>query len=140
MIRGKTVFASFLAIGLLSQTAAARVIEFKVQSSEPIFDNETFGTTGAYERINAIATFAVNPSAPQSDAIVDIGKAPQNENGEVAFSTEVSILRPVDAEKRSPFLFYEVPNRGRNLRFLPLNRSGSSAVPKAAANSSGLLQ
>ncbi len=132
MLRGKTIAASFVAMGLFTGSAAARVVEFQIQSSEGIFDGQTFGDTGAYERIDAIATFAVDPSAPENDAIVDIGKAPRNEDGEVVFSTEVSILRPTESSKRSGFMFYEVPNRGRNLSFMLLNRSGSSAVPKTA--------
>ncbi|AXS39302.1 alpha/beta hydrolase domain-containing protein [Breoghania sp. L-A4] len=127
-----TIAISLLTAVLLSGTAFARVVDFKIQSSEAAFDGTTFGTAGSYERIDAVATFAVDPSEPGNAAIVDIGKAPRNDKGEVVFSTEVSILRPAETANRSSLLFYEVPNRGRNLSFMLLNRSGSTGIPAAA--------
>lgn len=122
--------AALLAATVLSGSAHARVTGFQIQSSSPAFEGQTFGDTGAYERIDAIATIAVNPDSPANAGIVDIEKAPRNAKGEVEFSTEVFILRPADAAKKSPFLFYEVPNRGRNLSFMLLNRTEGSGVPE----------
>ncbi|MEZ5931933.1 MAG: alpha/beta hydrolase domain-containing protein [Alphaproteobacteria bacterium] len=110
--------------------ADARVVGFEVTSTAPVFDGKSYGGGGAYERIDAIATFAVDPSSPQGRTIVDLDKAATNDAGEVTFSTEVVILRPSDPAKRSSMLFYEVPNRGRNLSFMALNRSITSSMPE----------
>ncbi|MBD8892224.1 alpha/beta hydrolase domain-containing protein [Roseibium litorale] len=132
MNRKYALTAALLAATVLSGTAQARVTGFQIQASSPAFEGQTFGGTGAYERIDAIATIAVNPDAPANAGIVDLGKAPRNAKGEVEFTTEVFILRPADAGKQSPFLFYEVPNRGRNLSFMLLNRTEGSGVPAKA--------
>jgi hypothetical protein len=113
----------------LSNTAEARVTAFDVTSTAPVFYWTNYGAGGAYERIDAIARFAVDPASPRAQAIVDVDKAPVNAAGEVEFSTEVAILRPVDPARRSSTLFYEVPNRGRNLSFMGLNRATSTTIP-----------
>ncbi|MEH0075790.1 alpha/beta hydrolase domain-containing protein [Pannonibacter sp. Pt2] len=132
-MRGKHALpAVLLAATVLSGNANARVTGFQIQSTSPAFEGATFADTGAYERIDAIATIAVDPDAPANAGIVDLDKAPRNAKGEVEFTTEVFILRPADAKKQSPFLFYEVPNRGRNLSFTLLNRAQASGVPAKA--------
>lgn len=128
-----TWVAGTMLLGVAAFTAQARVTDFQIQeSSGPVFDGKDFGNAGAYERIDAIATFAVDPKSARAANIVDIDKAPLNADGEVEFSTEVSILRPLDAAKRSSTLLYEVPNRGRNLSFLMLNRGSSVKVPSSS--------
>ena len=120
------------AVLALTGGADARVTGFEIVSTQPVFDGQTFGDAGAYERIDAIASFAVDPASPRAAGIVDIDQAPVNAAGEVEFSTEVAILRPADAAGRSPVLFYEVPNRGRNLSFTLLNRGNSTRIPASA--------
>ncbi|WP_245926628.1 alpha/beta hydrolase domain-containing protein [Breoghania corrubedonensis] len=121
--------AGLLAASMLTSPTSARVIDFKIQSSGSVFDGQSYGDAGTYERIDAIATIAVDPKAPENAVIVGIDKAPKDKNGDVVFSAEVSILRPAEAAKRSPFLFYEVTNRGRNLSFELLNDSHSAGIP-----------
>lgn len=127
-----TLSLAMLSLALSSSAALARVTGFEVKSSAPAFEGTAFEGAGAYERIDAIASFAVDPTSPRYSGIVDIDKAPVNAAGEIVFSTEVSILRPSDPARRSPFMLYEVPNRGRNLSFLLLNRGESTAVPEKA--------
>ncbi|WP_321335418.1 alpha/beta hydrolase domain-containing protein [Breoghania sp.] len=129
-MKSKLIFAtSLLAATMLSGTAMSRVIDFKIESTGPAIEGTSFGEVGAYERIDAIATIAVKPDDPANAGIVGLDKAPRDKHGDVVFTSEVSILRPSDENSRSPFLFYEVPNRGRNLSFMLLNASHSSAVP-----------
>ncbi|MHC1551317.1 alpha/beta hydrolase domain-containing protein [Phyllobacterium sp. K27] len=132
MLKRIAFVSTMLAAVLTSGTALARVTSFEIKSSAVAFEGKSFGEVGAYERIDAVATYAVHPKSPRLADIVDIGMAPVNSAGEVVFSTEVSILRPAKVEKRSPFLFYEVPNRGRNLSFTLLNRGVSTEVPSKA--------
>ncbi len=109
--------------------AEARVTDFSIEWITPAFNGEEFGDAGSYQRIDAVASFAVDPKSPRAASIVGIEAAPLNKAGEVKFSTEVVILRPADMSKASKTLLYEVPNHGRNLSFLMLNLSGSSLYP-----------
>ena len=106
--------------------AEAKVTRFEVRSTAPAYDGRSFGEAGAYERIDAVAHFSVDPASERAAGIVDIDRAPVGEAGEVEFSAEVVILRPL--EEGSGTLFYEVPNRGRNLGFPLLNLSTGSGA------------
>ncbi len=128
----RTLAAGAALVALAVGSADARVTGFDIVSTKPVFDGQSFGDAGAYERIDAIATFAVDPASLRVGGIVDIDRAPVNRAGEVEFSAEVSILQPAAEDGRSPVLFYEVPNRGRNLSFMLLNRGSSSAIPSTA--------
>ncbi len=126
-----TSAAFAVACVLLSSAGAhARVTGFDVQQTlDPVFDGRSFGAVGQYQRLAATARFAVKPGDRANAAIVDIDKAPLNERGEVVFTTEVVILQPADATKRNGTIFYEVPNRGRNLSFALINDSPLAPDP-----------
>lgn len=134
----KIMIPALLAMGGIAigapTDAQARVTNFEVTSQTTAFEGMPFPEIGTYDRIDATATFAVDPNSPRVANIVDIDKVPVNEQGEVVFSTEVSILQPTDPDKKSGLLFHEVPNRGRNLSFMLLNRSGSSDIPQKAGD------
>ncbi|PDT82610.1 alpha/beta hydrolase domain-containing protein [Sinorhizobium sp. BJ1] len=134
MLKRLAFMSAMLSFALLPSNSWARVIAFEIKASGPAFEGKAFGEIGTYERIDAIAAFAIDPKSPRLAGIVDIDKAPANASGEVVFSTEVSILRPSNAAQRSAFLFYEVPNRGRNLSFQLLNRAKSTNVPATTAD------
>lgn len=114
--------------------APAKVVSFTIIESGPAFEGHEFGDTGAYERIDAVAEFAIDPASERGQRITDLNKAPVGGDGMVHFSTEVTILRPADSAKGSGVLFYDVPNRGRNLAFMLMNLSESSAIPVTAAD------
>ena len=118
--------AALGALALAAQPAAARVTAFEVTARAPAYDGKSFGTIGAYERIDATARFAIDPKSERGRKIVDLDKAPTNAEGDVEFSTEVTILTPADPASQSGTLFYEVPNRGRNLSFQLLNLSAGA--------------
>ncbi|HEU0222068.1 MAG TPA: alpha/beta hydrolase domain-containing protein, partial [Paracoccaceae bacterium] len=129
---GRGVLGAALTAGLMAGGAWAKVVDFRiVETISPAFDGTAFGE-GAYERIDAIAEFAIDPKSERGQRIVDLDKAPVDAAGMVRFSTEVTILRPVDAPKGSGMLFYDVPNRGRNLAFMLMNLSSGAGIPKAA--------
>lgn len=125
-------FTGALLCAAAAGTASADVVRFEILNQGPAFEGATFGDTGAYERIDAIAHLAIDPASPRGQKIVDLDKAPRNADGLVEFSTDVFILRPADAAKSNGVLFYEVPNRGRNLSFLLMNLSSGVGVPEKA--------
>jgi hypothetical protein len=134
----KITLPALLALGIMnigaSSDALARVTGFEITSKSTAFEGMPFPKIGTYDRIDAKATFAIDPKSPRVANIVDIDKVPVNKQGEIVFSTEVSILQPTDTAKKSGLLFYEVPNRGRNLSFMLLNRSASSDIPQKAGD------
>ncbi|MCM2130066.1 alpha/beta hydrolase domain-containing protein [Larsenimonas rhizosphaerae] len=100
----------------------ARVTAFDISSTTPMYDGRRFGKAGHIERIEGIAHFAVAPDDERVAHIDGLDRAPTNADGEVEFSTEVVILRPTG--QGSGVLFYDVPNRGRNLSLALLNLAG----------------
>ncbi|MGO2393378.1 MAG: alpha/beta hydrolase domain-containing protein [Halomonas sp.] len=109
---------------VVSLDSQARVTGFDISDTADAYAGERFGDAGAYQRVNAVASFAIDPASPRAKDIVDVDKAQVNDQGDVVFSTDVVILRPT--EQASGLLFYEVPNRGRNLSFPLLNLSSTS--------------
>ncbi|WP_456269665.1 hypothetical protein M1D97_05095 [Kushneria sp. AK178] len=106
---------------LLPISANARVTGFDVVSTSPLYEGRRFGDAGAYQRVEGVAHFAVDPDSERVAHIAGIDRAPVNAHGEVTFSADVVMLQP-DGQG-SGTLFYEIPNRGRNLSFALLNRA-----------------
>ena len=91
-----------------------------------------FGPAGTYEQLLGTATFAVDPFGPRNRAIVDLELAPRNAAGQVSFSADVRILRPLDAGRANRRLVLDVVNRGnpvvlRNTDFGPARAPESDA-------------
>lgn len=126
--------AACLAFPFAADQAQARVTGFTIVSQRPVFEGRTFGAVGAYERIDAIAEFAVDPGEPRLDAIVGVDDAPVNAEGDVEFSANVTILKPADPARASGLLFYEIANRGRSISPILLNLAPGASVPDKAAD------
>ncbi len=99
--------------------ARADVVRFDVTSRAPI------GASG-YEKIVGIAHFAVNPRAPGNSVIADVDKAPVNLDGKVEFSSDVYILRPLDAATSNGVALVDVLNRGRKIVLGGFNRGATN--------------
>jgi hypothetical protein len=90
-----------------------------------------FGDTGPYEQINAVLTFAVDPLAEANQSVIDLDRAPRDSEGLVRFTSDFSVLKPVDPERGAHRLLIELPNRGRRGIVNAFNRAG--AEPAASA-------
>ena len=109
-------------------------IEIEITERFAFAGGQAFGTAGAYERLKGRAHFAVDPKAPAQAGITDLDKAPVDANGLVRFSTDISILRPVEAAKGNGRLFFDWGNRG-NIRCLQFfNDAVGSNDPRTAAH------
>lgn len=126
--------AACFAFPFAADQAQARVTGFTIVSQRPVFEGRTFGTVGAYERIDGIAEFAVDPDEPRLDAIVGVDDAPVNAEGDVEFSANVTILKPADPARASGLLFYEIANRGRSISPILLNLAPGASVPDKAVD------
>ena len=91
------------------------LIELEIVAREPFDDGREFGETGAYERIDAIAHYTVDPGHAANQGVVDLDKALRDPSGRVRFSGDATFLVPVDAQNGNRAVLLEVPNRGNRL-------------------------
>jgi hypothetical protein len=122
--------------GLAGSLAEAKVLEFKVtEAISPIFDGQSFGTVGQYERLKGTITGAVDPKSPLNAGIVDLGLVAVNTDGLVEYSANFMIFRPLDASKGNRKVIYDLNNRGNVLGFGLFNdAAANSNDPKSAAD------
>jgi hypothetical protein len=88
-------------------------VELVVTRRGPYESGRAFGAGGACERLDGIARFAVDPSAPANAAITDLGLAPVDPAGRVRFEADFVVLRPADPTRSRRRLLFQVVNRGR---------------------------
>ena len=115
-----------LALAAAAAPAFARVTRMEVRSSVRI---EGQGIA-PYDKIDARVYFAVRPDDPHNRGIVDLDKAPRNAQGEVEFSADLFLMRPLHGANGA--LLLEIPNRGGKglLRIV----DGGSSDPKNIAD------
>jgi hypothetical protein len=119
--------------------AGAEVTSLMVLQREPFAGGKSFGDTGPYEKIVAIAHFAIDPKDRHNSLIVDVDHAPRNPQGKVEFEADVVILAPKDRSK-SRALFYDVNNRGNKLALRMFNYApGGNDLDKPNSAGDGFL-
>ena len=94
------------------------VVRLEVVQRESYADAAAFGDVGPYERIDAVAHYAVDPAVAANANIVGLADAARDSEGRVAFSGDVVMLRPVvpDAGNRVALtLMLELRRRGGGL-------------------------
>lgn len=118
----------WLALGVATGSAMlnaprveARITHFEVLRTEPAFDGQAFGTTGAYEHVFARVRGEIDPADPKNAIVQDLNLAPRNAGGLVEYSTEVELLKPVDQTRGNRILFFEANNRGNKLALIAFN-------------------
>jgi hypothetical protein len=110
-MRSFPIVAALLLV-LFDSTAEARLIRLRVERREILIEGKSFGLAGPYEKLVGKADFAVHPARQQNRIIVDLPLAPRNARGEVEFSADFFLLKPVDPARGNGRLFYEAGNRG----------------------------
>ena len=108
------------------------VIDLNLIRRFPYANGREFGNTGPYEQIDAVLTFAVEPSAEANRGIVDLDRAPRDDDGRVHFTADFSVVMPVNPDRGAHRLLVELPNRGRRRVVDTLNRSGKEAAASSA--------
>jgi len=102
------------------------VAEFEIIRREPYAAKEGFAGNGPYERIDAIARYAVDPTLPGNDRITDLSLA-EREDGKVKFIGDVTLLVPQVKANRA--LLVNFPNRGNRTATRVFNRAPFELVP-----------
>lgn len=88
------------------------LVDLEVLTRAPFADGQAFGDIGAYERIDAIAQYAVAPDNPANEGIVDLDRAPRDADGLVRYSGDITILQPENPARGNRAALLDVPNRG----------------------------
>lgn len=106
------------------------VTKIEIKSTSPFAGGQVFGDAGAYEQLDGVLHFAVDPKNAANETIADIELAPRNGDGLVEFSSDFRILRPVDSKLGNRRILMDVPNRGKQLAIRNIN-SGPDQSPAA---------
>ncbi len=98
-------------------------------TASPALGGASFGQVGQYEQLDGTAYGEVDPDDPANAIIQDIALAPRNAHGMVAYSMDVSILKPIDESKGNHVLLYDVVNRGNKLATSVFNVGATTTDP-----------
>jgi hypothetical protein len=130
----------WLSLVLLLPAAQARVRQIRIEHREPILNSKPFNPSGPYEKLIGKIDFALDPALPQNANIVDLALAPRNSRGEVEFSTDFYLLKPIDSVRGNGRLLYEVGNRGGKGLLRTFQKGTTADDPKTEADfGDGLL-
>jgi hypothetical protein len=99
------------------------VTKLLITSRRPFAQEKAFGNVGPYEQLDGIVHCAVDPSHLANYLITDLKLAPQDANGQVHFSADWRLLRPVEPQRGNHRLLFDILNRGRG----PVLRNINSA-------------
>src|SRR5437868_9273596 len=93
-------------------SASAEVVRVSVASRTIVADGQAFGDAGRYEKLAGTIEFALDPADPHNAVIADLDRAVRAADVRVHFTSDLFVLRPVDAAKANGTLLFEIANRG----------------------------
>jgi hypothetical protein len=125
------VIGLILLMLVVNRHASAEVLGVTITSRTVVAHGHAFGAAGAYEKLVGRIEFALDPSDPQNRRIVDLEFAPRAADGRVGFSSDLFVLRPVDASKANGVLLFEIANRGNKSVLRSLGRGAQTNDPMA---------
>ena len=98
---------------LVESPAGAHITRIQITAKEsPTFGGYSWPGVGQYEKIVGKAFGEVDPTDPKNAVIVDIALAPRNARGNVEYSFDFYILKPLELSTGAHKVMYEPPNRG----------------------------
>lgn len=114
----KTRWLSLLCGALACFDAQAVVTRITIDNVDtPTFDAREFSGVGRYEKLSGKAFGEIDPNDPLNAGITYIQDAPRNARGRVEYVVDISIIKPVDAQRGNGTLLYDVVNRGARRAF-----------------------
>ena len=134
-----------IALGLAAATAwmapvaeahITRIVIDPALSESPTFEGKVFGPdgrVGPYEKLRGKAYGEVDPDDPRNAVLMDLKLAPRNARGNVEYSMDIFILKPIDVKKGNYKLFLDFNNRGE-MRVGALNDTALNNNPSTAAH------
>lgn len=125
----RTLVGALFIMMATATAAEARLVRLRIERREVVLAGKPFGLAGPYEKLVGKADFALDPALPQNLIIVDLPLAPRNTRGEIEFSADFYLLKPVDPQKGNGRLFYEVGNRGGKSILVTFQKATGSPDP-----------
>lgn len=125
-------------IGVVLVPAAVRpadagVVRLKIDRREVVLQGRPFAAAGPYEKLSGRAYFALDPKRTQNQLVVDLLLAPRNARGDVEFSADFYLLKPVDPSRGNGRLLFEVGNRGTKRALVVFQKARASEDPTTEA-------
>jgi hypothetical protein len=117
----------------LAPMGEARVLRLRIERREAVLGGKPFGLAGPYEKLVGKVDFALDPKRPENLRIVDLALAPRDAQGDVLFSADFYLLKPVDVKRGNGGLFYEVGNRGTKGMLPTFQNAAPSSDPTTEA-------
>lgn len=111
--------------------------QFEMTSRGIAGKGASFGNVGQYEFIRGVLHYAVDPKHPDSALIADMDLAPMGPDGKVHFSSDIQILKPINARTGGSLLL-DIVNRG-NRTALTFNSPPQVAVTQEPDLGNGFL-
>ena len=128
----KSLTSAALLISVFAAGAEARVVKLRIERREEVLNGKSFGTAGPYEKLVGKVEFALDPALAINKSIVDLNLAPRNAHGEVEFSADFYMLKPVDPGHGNGRLFYQVGNRGGKGMLRTFQKASNTSDPQSA--------
>lgn len=121
-----------LAVALLAGAAEARVTSLEILRREPVLGGKPFGVSGPYEKLVGKVHFALDPRLAINKGVVDLDLASGNARGEVDFTADFFMLKPIDPTRGNQRLLYEVGNRGGKAMLGYFQKARNTSNPTSA--------
>ena len=103
------------------------VVRLEISLCRPLASGAAFsgpgGAVGPYEELKGRLHFAIDPLHSVNRRITDVELAPRAADGCVEWTSDVSILLPVDRERCSGRVLLDVVNRGNTVAVPNFNRA-----------------
>jgi hypothetical protein len=122
-----------MSLGVQTQDRPALITFAPPHRREPFVGGAVFGASGAYERVEGVASGALDPAHPANRDIALLNQAPRNTDGLVEYRSSYVLLRPADPVLGNGRLLYEVNNRGRIMMLANLCAGAVGNNPQSAA-------
>lgn len=136
-VRG-ALAALLLSLPLLSPLPAAGVVEkIEITQQEIVGGGRPFDLAGPYEKVAGTAFFALDPDNRANSRVVDLDKAPRDEDGMVRFTADFYLIRPRNPLRSNMTLLFEVPNRGGKAMMRYFNREAVGSFDPISAEAIG---
>ena len=91
------------------------LVSLDVKNQYPFVQGEEFGEAGSYEVLEGSANFGFDPECEANSGITDIGLIPRDSKGSVQCTSDIRILRPLNAERGNRRVLIDIVNRGGDL-------------------------
>jgi hypothetical protein len=129
----KSLALSSVLLLLAASAAEGQQVHLRVERRETVLGGRPFGLAGPYEKLVGTVEFAIDPKLAANSMVVDLPLAPRNAHGDVEFSADFYLLKPVEVTKGNGCLFYEVGNRGTKAMLGAFQKADDSMDPTTEA-------